>query len=63
MKKTDVHIFVWRAARHTMCTSIFSFILQGNENNQQSILKCMTFHKLTFNGFKVTELTRFCHRN
>ena len=26
MKKTDVHI-VWR----TMCTSVFSFIPQGNE--------------------------------
>ena len=37
MKKTDVHIFLWRA-RHTMCTSVFSFIPQGNEKNQQSIL-------------------------
>ena len=45
MKKTDVHIFVWRAyenvhvyARHTkMCTSVFSFISQGNEKNQLSI--------------------------
>ena len=37
--KTDVHIFVWQAARHTMCTSVFSFIPQENEKNQQSILK------------------------
>ena len=31
-KKTDVHIF-------EMCTSVISFIPQGNEKNQQSILK------------------------
>ena len=37
-EKPDVHIFVWRA-RHTICTSFFSFIPQGNEQNQQSSLK------------------------
>ena len=26
-------------ARHTMCKSVFSVIPQGNEKNQQSILK------------------------
>ena len=30
-------------ARHTkMCTSVFLFIPQGNEKNQQSILKTMS---------------------
>ena len=38
-EKTDVHIFVWRVARHTkMCTSVFSFIPQGNAKQQLSVL-------------------------
>ena len=42
-EKTDVHIFVWRAAMHDIqcARRVFSFILQGNEKNQQSILKYM----------------------
>ena len=33
------HFRMAGVARHTMCTSDFSFIPQGNEKNQQSILK------------------------
>ena len=38
-KKRRAHFRMAGYARHTMCTSVFSFIPQGNEKNQQSVLK------------------------
>ena len=37
-KKNKVHTFVWRAARHTMCTS-FIFFYSYLKEMKQSILK------------------------
>ena len=44
MKETDVHIVVWRAIcarRFFFFFFFFLFIPQGNEIDQQSILKCI----------------------
>ena len=41
-EKADVHIFVWRATPAIQCARrFFSFIPQGNEENQHSILKLL----------------------
>ena len=38
-KKIDVHIFVWRAMPAIQCARCFFSFIQGNEKNQQSVLK------------------------